>query len=238
MSKRRWWKGRTGGRPYQHFSEITVVSLIEQPEIGETPSRLLMQREIRLKLPSQESLIAHEDDFEVRQVDKESKKKGKEYADKKRRATEKSIHPGDFVLVQQKDRNKFSTTFGKKAVKVIKVNGSQIVFQDKEKQIHQRNSAHEKKIPKPINLILIHEEIDNHLSTANKPLYPEPQQQNPIIQNRQVEEPYPPHPLRRSNRNRKPSDYYQAENNLTWFHELIMRYLFIFIQTMKGRIVV
>ena len=41
--------------------------------------------------------------------------------------------------------------------------------------------------------------ITIHISTANKPLEPEPQQQNPVIQHRQVKEHHPPHPLRRSN---------------------------------------
>ena len=79
---------------------------------GETPSQLLMQRELKTKLPSKITNV------------RQSKKKGKEYADARRNAKTKNIQPGEYVLVQQKHRNKFSTYFHKDPVKVIKVNGT------------------------------------------------------------------------------------------------------------------
>ena len=90
--------------------------------------------------------------------------------------TEEDVQPKRaFILVQQKHR-------GKEAVKVIKVNCSQIVFEDKDGQVHRQELNSSKKIPEPINPIPIHDQIHNHLSAANPPLIPTPQQQNPIIQ--------------------------------------------------------
>ena len=125
-----------------------------------------MQREIRTKLPSQESLVPYEDDSKVQQTNKSPR----------RRERNMPMEEGG---QRKKHRNKFSTTFGKEPVKVTKVNGSQIVFQDKDGKIHCRNSAHVKKIPKPINPIPIHDEIDDQQNTANSPVDPEPQQQTP-----------------------------------------------------------
>ena len=76
---------------------------------GQTPSSLLMNREIRTKLPS----IPRQsnDDTDVRMKDKEEKEKGKKYTDLKRKAKTRNLQMGDKVLVTQKHKNKFSTKF-------------------------------------------------------------------------------------------------------------------------------
>ena len=124
---------------------------------GETPSQLLMQRELKTKLLSQITRVPQFNDLDIRRVDEQSKKKGKEYADARRNAKTKNIQPGEYVLVQQKHRNKFSTNFHKDPVKVIKVNGTQIVFKDNDGQVHRRNSLPNipevvEELPSPVNL--------------------------------------------------------------------------------------
>ncbi len=139
MFKRHWWKGKIGGKTLPTL--LRNYRATPHRTTGETPSQLLMQRELRAKPPCQELPTASEEDLEIRQTDRESKKKGKEYADARRRAKEKNVQAGDFVLVQQKHRNKFSTTFDQDPVKVIKVNGLQIVFEDKWENSSQKLST-------------------------------------------------------------------------------------------------
>lgn len=178
---------------------------------GETPSHLLMHRELRTKIPSQVTDIPLFNDLDTRRADEQSKQKGKEYADTRRHAKPKDIQPGDYVLVQQKHQNKFSTTFHKDPIKVIKVNGSQIVVKDNDGQTHRRNSAHVKKVPHEGILISIDEEIDNDTVTENQEidLAPEPPNQ-PIHPPEAIEEIPPPVPQRRSTRTHKAPEYYQS----------------------------
>ncbi len=136
------------GKDWRKILPTLLRNYLATPH-GQTPSQLLMQRELRTKLPCQELSTASEEDLQIRQTDRKSKKKGKEYADARRRAKEKNVQAGDFVIVQQKHRNKFSTTFDQDPVKVIKVNCSQIVFEDNYGKTHCRNSAHVKKINYP-----------------------------------------------------------------------------------------
>ena len=88
---------------------------------GQTPSSLLMNREIRTKLPS----IPRQsnDDTDVRMKDKEEKEKGKKYTDLKRKAKTRNLQMGDKVLVTQKHKNKFSTKFCPDPMEIIRING-------------------------------------------------------------------------------------------------------------------
>ena len=153
---------------------------------GETPSQLLMQRELKTKLPSQITSVPQFNDLDIRRVDEQSKKKGKEYADARRNAKTKNIQPGEHVIVQQKHRNKFSTNFHKDPENVIKVNGTQIMFKDNDGQVHRRNSAHVKKV---LHEAPADEDIDDILP--------------PSLPNTPVNLP------RRSSRNRKAPEYFQ-----------------------------
>ena len=134
---------------------------------GKTPSTLLVQRELRTKLPALPTEEIN-DDSATRQADRTSKQKGKEYADSRRHAKPKDIQPGDYVLVQQQHRNKFTITFKKNPVKVIEVNGSQITFKEKGSQIHRRNSAHVKKVHSNRNPDSADDDIDGDIVIQNQ----------------------------------------------------------------------
>ena len=66
---------------------------------GFTPSRLLMGRVIKTKLPA---LIRKPNTKEHRRAqenNKEAKRKAKEYADKRRRAKDREVKVGDKILI-------------------------------------------------------------------------------------------------------------------------------------------
>ncbi|CAB4026142.1 Transposon Tf2-9 poly [Paramuricea clavata] len=99
---------------------------------GRTPSSLLMNREVKTKLPSFEQQT--NDETETRKKDEEEKEKSKKYTDKKRKASPRNLefHPDPMVIT--------------------KINGTQIVLKDKNGTQHRRNSSHVKlyqQIPDP-----------------------------------------------------------------------------------------
>ena len=117
--------------------------------------------------------------------------------------------------MRQPHLNKFSTTFHHDPVKIININGSQIVMQSKTGQIYRRNSSHVKKFY-PINVPTSSngncpddEEFDDSSTSTltygsaenESKRLPEPLQPSP------TDPPYPP--LRRSTRHRKPPDFFQ-----------------------------
>ena len=74
------------------------------------------------------------------------KRKGKEYADKVRQASERSIEKGDMVLIQNtKPKNKLSTTFENALYKVKNKNGNEVTAESEDGVEYRRNSAHVKK---------------------------------------------------------------------------------------------
>ena len=97
---------------------------------GETPAMMLINRELRTKLPSFNTSKSF-DDTRAQQEDAEAKKQAKEYADRKRRAQEKEFKIGDKVLLRQPHTNKYSTQFSNDPYTIIKINGSQLELQDK-----------------------------------------------------------------------------------------------------------
>ena len=111
---------------------------------GETPAMMLMNREIRTKIPSVKTSKSY-DDTKVKQTDTRAKEQAKEYADRKRRAEEKDFKVGERVLLRQPHKNKYSTPFCSDPFTIIKINGSQLEIQDKHGQTYKRNSAHVKK---------------------------------------------------------------------------------------------
>jgi len=64
---------------------------------GKTPSFLLMNREIKTKLPS--VVRQSNNATDVRKKDKEEKEKAKKYTDSKRKASTRKLQVGDKVLV-------------------------------------------------------------------------------------------------------------------------------------------
>jgi hypothetical protein len=116
---------------------------------GQTPAKLLLQREMRTKIPTIQPAKVKDGsrmDSEVRNKDSSEKAKAKEYTNTEtRHAKTRNLAVGDEVLVTQKRKNKYSTQFGKDPMKIIKINGSQIILEDRHGKQHRRNSSHVKK---------------------------------------------------------------------------------------------
>lgn len=100
---------------------------------GVAPATLLYRRDIRTKLPC---LAARENlSEEVLDRDWMNKVKGKEYSDKKRRACESDLKPGDKVLLQQRKENKLSTVFESEPYVISGRNGSEITVHSPSKNV-------------------------------------------------------------------------------------------------------
>ena len=104
-----------------------------------TPAQLLMHHELRTKLPR--ISCDQEDDSKVRETDYNAKKLAKEYADSKRRATTRDLKPGDLVLLRQQHKNKYTSTYSPEPLKIIQVNGSQILMQDANGNMYRRGGV-------------------------------------------------------------------------------------------------
>ena len=80
---------------------------------GQTPAKLLLQREMRTKIPTIQPAKVKDGsrmDSEVRNKDSSEKAKAKEYTDKTRHAKTRNLAVGDEVLVTQK-RKVFHTVW-------------------------------------------------------------------------------------------------------------------------------
>ncbi|CAB4029974.1 Hypothetical predicted protein [Paramuricea clavata] len=86
----------------------------------ETPAKLLMNRELRTKIPSITGKKQVDDD-KLRKTDRMTKEKYKQYADTGREAKKKNLKQGDFVLLQQKHKNKCSTNFRLDPLEIVQV---------------------------------------------------------------------------------------------------------------------
>lgn len=143
---------------------------------GQTPSKLLLQREMRTKIPTiQLAKIKDAIDSEVRKKDGSEKAKAKEYIDKTRHAKSRNLEVGDEVLLTQKRKNKYSTQFGKDPMEITKINGSQIILVDHngKQYTYRRNSSHVKKYLKENPTLSADDEdsitTDPTPSTENQP---------------------------------------------------------------------
>ncbi len=135
---------RAEGKDWKSTIPIMLLHYRNTPHrmTGTKPSSLLMSREIKTKLPCIEQQTY--DETTIKKKDEEEKEKAKEYTDKKRKASLRKLQVGDRVLVAQKHRNKFSTKFQPDPMKITKINGTQIVLEDKNGTQHRRNSGHVK----------------------------------------------------------------------------------------------
>ena len=110
---------------------------------GNTPAKLLFNREMRSKLPElKETLPACS---EARDKDAENKQKRADYADTRRGARESGIAPGDTVLLKQRKENKLSTTFGKIPYEVTSKSGSEVIVTNPDGGSYRRNITEIKK---------------------------------------------------------------------------------------------
>ena len=111
---------------------------------GVSPSKLLFGSEIRTKVPCLEQVAGRNDD--VVEKDTLMKRKGKVYADRKRRATDKEIETGDVVLVRNfKPKNKLSSLFEDALYKVKSKDGNEVTVESEDGVEYRRNSAHVKR---------------------------------------------------------------------------------------------
>jgi transposase InsO family protein len=92
---------------------------------NKTPAELIMNRRLRTKIPCLVLPAEGRVQEEAREKDRESRKQRKEVRDSKRRAQERTVKPGDEVLVQQK-KTSIQPPFDPKPYKVTEVNGSQV----------------------------------------------------------------------------------------------------------------
>lgn len=174
---------------------------------------MLMNREIRTKLPSVKPSKSY-DDTKAKQTDAKAKQQAKEYADRKRRAKEKDFKVGEKVLLRQPHKNKYSTQFSSDPFTIIKINGSQLEIQDKHGQTYKRNSAHAKKYYQSAEDREEEEEIEN--PTTNELPQPSPRHeeetppqspQSTSLQSQpQQPKPFPTPPKRRTTRIIKPPE--------------------------------
>jgi alpha-tubulin suppressor-like RCC1 family protein len=85
---------------------------------GQTPAKLLLQREMRTKIPTIQPTKVQDGsriDSEVRNKDSSEKTKAKEYTDKTRHAKTRKLAVGDEVLVTLKRKKQVFHTVWKRS---------------------------------------------------------------------------------------------------------------------------
>lgn len=115
---------------------------------GVTPSELFFKRKFRDKIPMITDTNQNSGNMEVKDRDKEQKEKGKIYADRKRKAKECDLEPGDKVYIKNMNKdNKLSLNYEATKHTVEKSVGGDIeVRNDETGQVHRRNIVHLKKV--------------------------------------------------------------------------------------------
>ena len=95
------------------------------PSTGHTPSRLLMGRIIKTKIPTLIPDASGDVHEEVKRRIRHSKRRAKQYADKRRRAKDRDVQVGDRVLIAQ-DKSTVKQPFDPNPYSVTKVSFSQV----------------------------------------------------------------------------------------------------------------
>lgn len=115
---------------------------------GKSPAELFYRRQFRDKLPSVLDVEYSEIDLETRDKDVEMKAKGKEYADRKRRAAESSIQVGEKVYIKNMTKeNKLSVPFNDAPHTVINKKGSDVELENDSNGVRlRRNVVHLKRV--------------------------------------------------------------------------------------------
>lgn len=111
---------------------------------GVSPAELLCGRQFRTKL-SQAPVKCDSVDYKLRETDKCQKTRGKDYADRKRRAKHSDISVGDKVLLQENKTDKLTTNFERQPYEVVARNGNSVSIRSRDNVIRCRNVAHMKK---------------------------------------------------------------------------------------------
>lgn len=138
---------------------------------GKTPSELFFKRQNRDKIPMLKNINEREDDSEVRDRDRLQKEKGKEYADRKRRAEDSEITEGDKVYVKEMEKtNKLTLNFNPTPHVVEKsVGGDTTVRNEETGKSLRRNVVHLKKVEGKWKPVLdTNEETEETSDKSNK----------------------------------------------------------------------
>ena len=112
---------------------------------GFSPSELLFNRQIKVKLPQVVAVPDQNKDQILRQKDDQAKKKMKQYADMKRKAKDSTIQVGDTVLLRQRKDSKFTSKFDPLPFKVVHKKGT-MVTANKNGKFITRNTSMFKKV--------------------------------------------------------------------------------------------
>ena len=123
---------------------------------GVSPSQLMFGWSIRDKLPSIMGGKIESKDEEVRDRDQFLKEKGKEYANKRRKAEMADLEVGDKVFAKNMHKsNKLSSTFEKEHYTIESKNLNDILIREENSgKLYRRAASHLKKIPDTINFPL------------------------------------------------------------------------------------
>ena len=112
------------------------------------PCELLFNRTVQGKLPTLLKEKVKDRHKEARDNELANQKYQKSYADKRRNAKQSNLRVGDFVLVKQEKRNKFTSRFNDAPYKIIECKGTRITAENDRHRI-TRNASFFKSIPKP-----------------------------------------------------------------------------------------
>ena len=95
------------------------------PSTGKSPSQLMLNRKVKMKIPGVIKPPQDEVHQEAREADKKTREDRKVERDKKKRGQVTEIKPGDKVLIAQK-KSTIKPPFNPKPVEVVSVEGHQI----------------------------------------------------------------------------------------------------------------
>ncbi|XP_055525193.1 uncharacterized protein K02A2.6-like [Wyeomyia smithii] len=125
---------------------LLVYHATNHSTTGEAPSKLMLGRRIKTRLPQVPGYV---DDEAVRDFDGLQKEKGREYADKRRRAEFSDIREGDRVFIKRMMKShKLEANFSSEEFVVMKKTGSDVVVRSQlSGKEFRRNDTHLKKIP-------------------------------------------------------------------------------------------
>ena len=119
---------------------------------GEKPSKLMMDREIRTKLPSILKKAPRKGCHkEARDKDEEGRQKQKEYADKRRRAGGREVKIGDEVYIKQ-DQTTIKPPWDPDTYRVTKMKGTKITAEREGREMTRDISKWKLKKRRPVEL--------------------------------------------------------------------------------------
>ena len=118
-------KNRNWRRELQKFRLNFRATLHSTTKVA--PATVMFARNIRTKLPQIEVKVdKSEIDKKIEHHDKDVRQKMKEYADKRRNAKATTMKIGDCVFVKQKRKNKLSTRFDPRPLRVTNIKGTMV----------------------------------------------------------------------------------------------------------------